>query len=128
MANLYKVLIQHYAPKGSDTGVFRYLFAENDRQVFDWFESEKMFLEPFEEVEGYQTREDYISNKISNRGDINDEYLELEDLHYGVTIYGWTLEIEDVYANSATWKGLWALDILNDLTGECTFEKPKVLK
>lgn len=105
---LYEIMIEHFARKGSEKGIYTYLVAESNEDVYEWLKLEKelkdgrqLFL-PYsiEENESedfiiYDDKynelgvEKYKERIIRLQGDLNDEELDLDDLDYGRTVAGW---------------------------------------
>lgn len=108
--NLYQIMLEHYAPKDSEKGIFTYLAAESDDQVFEWLkndpklkdgrhlftgydmveddeESYEIYDEDYNEI-GTETAKERL---IRLKGDLNDPDVELSDLYYGRTLIGWNV-------------------------------------
>lgn len=106
--NLYEIILEHYAPKDSERGIFTYLLTNSDEEVYEWLktnpnlsdgrsiytpyednEEDDTFFEIYNddfEVVGY---EKYKDRMIRLKGELNDENAELSDLYYGKTLVGW---------------------------------------
>lgn len=106
--NLYEIMLMHFAPRGSEQGIFTYLLARSDEEVYEWLktnpslpdgrslytpfydsESDNKTFEIYNaeyEVVGHET---YRERIIRLKGDLNDEDVELSDLYYGQTLVGW---------------------------------------
>jgi len=109
--NLYKKIFEHFSQKDSKTGDKDYFIAENDEEaykiVFENDEDSKYFThnvfnwENSQEYEDGDKRtlneleKDLREEIIRERGDINLE-VELADLYYGATLYGWELVFKDI--------------------------------
>ena len=111
--NLYEIKFIHFSPKDSKTGSVGYLLAENNEEVFNWFatdptlnnirvysgydeeeldEVHDIYNDNYEEI-GKETKRDRL---IRLCGEMFDDEVELYDLYYGKTLYGWELKKEDV--------------------------------
>nr|WP_241264921.1 hypothetical protein [Bacillus velezensis] len=108
LMNLYEINFKHFAPKDSEQGIFTYLYAKTDNDVYEWLKTDPKLSngrwiytdykdqeeegEKFEiyddtfEIVGYETYKERI---IRLKGEINDESVELNDLYYGQTLIGW---------------------------------------
>lgn len=106
--NLYEIMLKHFAPRGSEQGIFTYLIAGSDEEVYEWlktnpslsdgrslntpfddYENDKKMLEIYNvdyEIVGHET---YREKIIRLKGDLNDDDVELSDLYYGQTLVGW---------------------------------------
>jgi hypothetical protein len=111
--NLYEIKFTHFSPKSSKTGSVGYLLAENNEEVFNWFATNPTLNnirvysgydeEELDEVHathhfnysaiGEETKRDRL---IRLCGEMFDDEVELYDLYYGKTLYGWELKKEDV--------------------------------
>lgn len=106
--NLYEIMLEHYAPKDSEQGIYTYLIAESDETVFDWVAAEHTLKdgrvlyncyrgteEDGESYELYDSNYDVIGEEtfkekmVRLKGDMNDDDVELTDLYYGKTLIGW---------------------------------------
>lgn len=113
MKNLYKIHFEHYAPKDSEKGIYTYLAAQNDEEVYEWLksnptlknqqqifncyeDSEEDSYEVFDEKFNVVGTETFKERMIRLNGDINDEEEELDDLYYGATLMGWKLVKEEI--------------------------------
>lgn len=112
--NLYEIMMEHFAPKDSEKGIYTYLVANSDEEVYEWLKLEKelkdgrqIFLswsykENEETFDIYDEDYNVIGNEsfkekmIRIKGDINDEDVELTDLYYGRTLVGWDLVKENI--------------------------------
>ncbi|MFB5758954.1 hypothetical protein [Paenibacillus medicaginis] len=113
--NLYEIKIEHYAPKDSQQGILTYLVANSDEDVYEWLKSDpkldrdRWVYTPYKDNEddentydiygeNYEVigEESYKERMIRLRGEMNDESVELSDLYYGKTLYGWNLVKEDI--------------------------------
>jgi hypothetical protein len=127
--NLYKITFTHYAPKDSEQGIKALVLAENDEQVYNWIASEPTTKEggmynSWKERENYEwdveaeawmdedgndanvywydengDLEDFKSRMLRLKGEDNDDEVELNDLYYGETLYGWELLKENTSAD-----------------------------
>jgi len=112
--NLYSIEFIHYSPKDSEQGIKCLLLAENDEQVFNFIDemyqyntwSEYETDESFKDENKFDIYDDDDLNIIGTetfkermirlKGQMNDEDYELQDLYYGVTLYGWKLLKENI--------------------------------
>lgn len=98
--NLYKVMMEHFAPKDSEKGIYTYLIAESDKEVYEWIKSEKRLKDGRVIYNGWSEYEDddeeFEERIINVKGQMYDDELELTDLYYGVTLMGWDLEKENL--------------------------------
>ncbi|MGG0308333.1 hypothetical protein ABEY43_07035 [Priestia megaterium] len=113
--NLYKIMLEHFAPKDSEKGIFTYLIAKTDEEVYEWIAAEKKTKDERtiynswkcneEDIGSFEIYNDnydvigeetYKERMIRLKGDINDEDAELEDLYYGKTLLGWDLVKESI--------------------------------
>ena len=102
---LYKILIEHCAPRDRIVAVAGYLYAENDRDVYFYVDKhlnydawEDRHDEAIENEEPFYIYDDdyneigaetYRERLIRLRGSMNDENSSYDDAYYGVTHYGW---------------------------------------
>lgn len=111
---LHKILVKHWAPKGSYDGMAGYVIAENERAILDhldspdysytygaWAEKEDNgdvydITDEHYRVIGTET---YLQRMLRLRGEYNDE-TSVDDAFYMVTHYGWDegVEISEVDA------------------------------
>jgi len=106
--NLYKIIVEHCAPKDCHKSIACLLFAKDDEAVYEWLKKGYNDLEETFILTGYEYREDetftlydddyneigeetFKERMIRLKGLINDEDEEYDDLYYGKTIYGWKL-------------------------------------
>lgn len=102
--NLYSIIFTHYSPKDSEDGIKILVLAENDEQVYmyiasepsgiynSWSENEKDDVDISDDedhLEGFKSR------MLRLKGEVNDDSVELSDLYYGRTLYGWELIVEN---------------------------------
>lgn len=100
---LFKIHVEHFSQKDSHESVETFLLAHDDEAVYYWIDKEKEFgcwsdrnhedgktdiYNDDCEVIGQET---YKQKMIRICGEFYDEDLELDDLYYGKTIYGWEL-------------------------------------
>ncbi|MFP3830772.1 hypothetical protein, partial [Pseudomonas sp. SIMBA_021] len=38
--NLYEIMLEHFAPKGSERGIFTYVLAQSDEEVYEWLKTD----------------------------------------------------------------------------------------
>ena len=104
--NLYKIMMEHHAPKDNKQGIYTYLAADASEDVYEWLKKEirlkddriiyvnyKMDEEYDECEDGEETFKDRI---IRVQGCMYDEYTEYSDLYYGKTVMGWSIVKEDI--------------------------------
>ncbi|MGZ9868171.1 hypothetical protein ACU3L3_07090 [Priestia endophytica] len=113
--NLYEIMLEHYSPKDSEKGIFTYLVAQSDEEVYEWLKANpklkdgRWLLTTFEDYErdektyeiyddDYEVigEESFKEKMIRLKGTINDEDQSFDDLYYGLTLYGWELVKEDI--------------------------------
>ena len=104
--NLYKVLFMHYSPKDSREGVWGFVLAEDDAQVFDklvslhgpchWGD------EPIETWDEVKKEIVEVSRRDKIIQECGDYWVEdLGERHYGVTQWKWELIIDVDHCGSA---------------------------
>lgn len=98
--NLYRVLIGHLSPKDSQAGIYCYMIAKDDKEVFDRLKKEMYWddLDEYDEDEAsYDMDGDIINTEyiIKNKGDWNSE---VTDLYYGASICKWELVKKNISA------------------------------
>lgn len=119
--NLYKILVEHSAPKDNLKSIVCYLYAASDEAVYEWLKTEPkintvdgeqslfnswadketeldeddkpMLYQTFEEDAPELEWKPYI---ISLKGEFNDPGYDYSDAYYGITLYGWDLVKADV--------------------------------
>ncbi|MGG0667824.1 hypothetical protein ABE073_04760 [Lederbergia citrisecunda] len=113
--NLYEIMMEHYAPKDSQKGIYTYLVAECDEAVYEWLKQEKQLKDErviynsykyseedddiFElyddnyEVVGTET---FKERMIRLKGNLYDEEESFDDLYYGKTLLGWKTVKEEI--------------------------------
>ncbi|MET3209658.1 UNVERIFIED_CONTAM: hypothetical protein ABIC26_002605 [Paenibacillus sp. PvR008] len=113
--NLYKIMFEHFSQKDSQKGILTYLVANSDSEVYEWLKSEPSsedwgsiynnyeYKEKDNEVfDVYDNdfsivdQESFRDRMIRLNGDMYDEEVELSDLYYGATLYGWILVKENI--------------------------------
>jgi hypothetical protein len=120
--NLYEIILEHFSQKGSKRGIFTYLFANSNEEVYEWLKTNPTLKDGRWVVVCYEDSEkdgdtfeiydnDYNiigtetfkEKMIRLHGDLYDEDAELCDedaelcdLYYGRTLIGWKLIKEDV--------------------------------
>ncbi|RXZ77955.1 hypothetical protein EBB07_28255 [Paenibacillaceae bacterium] len=113
--NLYKIMFIHYSPRDSQKGILTYLVANTDEEVYEWLKSDPKLPDEMyifttykdserdeESFNLYDDEYNIIGNEffkeriVRMRGDMFDKELELNDLYYGRTLFGWGLVKEDV--------------------------------
>ncbi|MWV44825.1 hypothetical protein GRF59_14485 [Paenibacillus sp. HJL G12] len=113
--NLYKIMFEHYSQKDSKVGTITHLVARSDEEVYEWLKNEprlsdgsviynsyKYSEEDDETFEIYDAdynvigTESFKERMIRLHGEMFDEDKELNDLYYGLTLYGWQKVKEDI--------------------------------
>lgn len=105
---LYRILMEHYAPKGSQQGIYTYLAAETSEDVYEWLKKENNLKdgriiyanysmgEEHDEDEREEGEELFKERVIRVQGCMYDEYTEYHDLYYGKTVIGWDVVNEGI--------------------------------
>lgn len=97
---LYKILVEHYAPRDSHRAIECFLTADNDEEVYNWLDTKQCgyYSDLEDEVDGFHIydkgynvvgHETFKEHIIRCRGEMFSENVELGDLYYGRTVYGW---------------------------------------
>lgn len=98
---LYKIRVEHCAPKDRHESIEAFLAAENDEAVYTWIDKEKEYggwteqndegdvLDIYDKDYNVIGQESYKDKIIRIKGDINDEDQNCDDSYYGLTFYGW---------------------------------------
>lgn len=111
--NLYKIILEHYAPKDKEVGIFTYLTANSDEDIYEWLKNEPTLQDGrwitvswvYKDEECFTIYNDdcdpvgeetFKERMIRLKGDINDDEADLDDLYYGRTLFGWELIKESV--------------------------------
>jgi len=111
--NLYSIDFVHYAPRGSEEGMFGYIAANNDEGVYEWIKSEPSINSHKKLYSSYEDREEesydiydenyklvgaesFKEKMIRLCGEMNDPDAEVDDTYYGVTLLGWSIIKEDI--------------------------------
>lgn len=108
LMNLYEINFKHFAPKDSEQGIFTYLYAKTDSDVYEWLKTDPKLSNGRSIYTDYKDNEEegktfeiydnsfniigletYKERIIRLKGVINDESVELNDLFYGQTLIGW---------------------------------------
>jgi len=113
MKHLYRIEVEHAAPKDLISAIAGYVIAENEEKLYDYLASCNNRYEPKclkistgwkynykensdnNELYEYYDEEDNIHTEnwkermIRLKGEIGDEERDYPDAHYGVTYYGW---------------------------------------
>lgn len=99
-------MMEHYAPKDSQQGIYTYLVAETSEDVYEWLKKEIELKdgriiyvnysmdEEYDEPE--ENEESFRDRTIRVQGCMYDENTEYNDLYYGKTVIGWSIIKEDV--------------------------------
>lgn len=111
--NLYSINFTHYAPKGSEEGIYGYIVTNDDEGVYEWIKSEPQVSQGHTLWNSYEDREEeeyelydndynvigietFKERMVRLHGEMYDEQAEVSDAYYGVTHYGWSLVKENV--------------------------------
>ena len=100
---LYRILLEHYAPKDSKRAIDCFVIADNDEQVYEWLKENRSTSYKYQEEENelYDIKSteypwstirsdvEFKDKIIYYRGCMNDPDTEYEDLYYGKTVWGW---------------------------------------
>lgn len=108
--NLYEIMLEHFSQKDSEKGIYTYLVANSDEEVYEWLKYEQKLKDGrrvFVSYEDYENdgdvfdiyddkynvvgQETFKERMIRLKGDLNDEEKELSDLYYGATLIGWKI-------------------------------------
>lgn len=120
MKNLYRVIIGHYSQKDSQAGIYTYLVAENDEDVYNQLDEEFDYSwYDCDDEEDCQTDCDgddmNKKNILENKGDWNKE---VSDLYYGASVSKWELVKKNITEEEiATLKSIGIFEdkeIIND--------------
>jgi hypothetical protein len=115
--NLYKIEFLHASPKDVEYGMKCLLLAENNEQVYEWIKSSP-------NIDGNQLFNSWTSNELDEHtytlldddyneigtetfkekiirlnGQMNDDSYDFSDAYYGITLFGWSLLIENSEAD-----------------------------
>jgi len=113
--NLYEIRFVHYAPRDDEEGIFNYLVANSDEDVYEWLKSDPELKDGRHIFTGYKFKEEddevfevyndnyrvigtetFKERMLRLKGDMLDEEAELNDLYYGKTLWGWRLVKENI--------------------------------
>lgn len=113
--NIYEIMLEHYAQKGSEKGILTYLAAQSDEEVYEWLKSDPTLKDERSLYTSYKDNENdekvfeiyddnyevvgeeaFKERMIRLKGDLHDEDADFSDLYYGKTLIGWKLVKEDV--------------------------------
>lgn len=103
--NLYQIMIRHYAPKDYEDGIYTYLVAESDEDVYEWIKEENKLKDGRYLFNIYKDAEEdgdmlgdipFRDSIIASQGCMSNEYMEVSDLYYGATEIGWSMVKEDI--------------------------------
>lgn len=108
-------MFEHFSPKDSQQGLITYLVANSSEDVYEWFKKEpqlpdgnRLFnsykyseednkvFELYDDKYNIIGEENFKEKMIRLGGEMFDEDRELNDLYYGLTLYGWELVKEGV--------------------------------
>ncbi|MDY8021116.1 hypothetical protein [Paenibacillus polymyxa] len=115
---VYKIMFEHFSQKDSQKGILTYLAADSDSEVYEWLKSEPSsenwgniynnYNHKEEDNEVFDIydndfsivdQESFRDRMIRLHGDMFDENVELSDLYYGATLYGWEVVKENISFN-----------------------------
>lgn len=99
--NIYKILVKHFAQKGSHESIECLLLASSDEEVYKWLnvklygyfsdrEQDSEF-DIYDENYNVIGKENYKDRMLRIKGELFDEEIALDDLYYGKSLYGWEL-------------------------------------
>lgn len=96
--NLYKIKMQHFSPKDSEEGIVGFLYAKNDEQVYEFLKTDPKFdnlhiLNCWDDKENDDIT--FKKSLLKHQGEINNDDIEVHDLYYGCTLYGWEIICEE---------------------------------
>lgn len=112
--NLYALKFRHYSQKDSREGIIAYVIAESSEDIYEWLKSEPRVngdgiynSYKYKEEDGVSFNlydkdykvigtETFKERMIRLNGEMYDEDVEISDLYYGLTHYGWELISEGV--------------------------------
>lgn len=119
--NLYRIIVEHSAPKDQHTAIQGYVLAENDEEVYKhidenhnysgWAEKSDLTWEEYCEQEGLDATEEdpedyeglygkeFMQSIIGTHGEIDREDNDYSDAYYGVTYWGWEMVKENIGFN-----------------------------
>jgi hypothetical protein len=94
--NLYQVNIKHLASKDSANGIYCYLFAESNEDVYEWIKKETYSEDEIDTLfvswEDYEEDYENFKEDVVEACDIEDtDYASYDDLYYGKTFVSWKL-------------------------------------
>lgn len=103
--NLYQIMIRHYAPKDYEDGIYTYLVAESDEDVYEWVKEESQLKDGRYLFNIYKDAEEdgdmlddvpFKDSIIASQGCMYNDCMEVSDLYYGATQIGWKMVKEDI--------------------------------
>ena len=100
--NIYKINVEHAAPKNSWTNIECFLLAEDEESVYQWLDekesgcwsdrgNEDGLIDIYDEDYNVIGQESYKEKMLRIKGEINDDDRSFDDAYYGLTFYGWEL-------------------------------------
>lgn len=96
---LFEIISNHYSPKDCHSSTMDYVLAEDENQVYDFIKDKYGWIGDEDELYwDEETKEETATHResvIKNQGELEEEQY-LNDLYYGVTLYGWEIIAEDV--------------------------------
>ena len=117
--NLYKIHVEHFSQKDSHKSVEVFLLAEDGEAVYNWIDREREWggWTDYNDEDGESIGGETFKEKmIRIGGEFYDEDLELCDLYYGKTLYGWeSMPKEMMSTRVAALKGLGMLEEVNPM-------------
>lgn len=100
---LYKILVDHYSPKDNQIGTICMKVFNTTDELYNYFknpytketyinteEYPSLYMEFFDNKDTKEEEADYKEQWLANEGDIDAEYVEYQDLYYGLSVYGFT--------------------------------------
>jgi len=121
--SLYKIYVRHFSQKDSHESVECFLVAESDDEVYLWLDEKQYglwsdrndedgLIDIYDDDYNVIGTESYKENMIRINGEFFDEELELEDLYYGKTIYGWKkMNDENIIIKTQSLRSLEMLEV-----------------
>lgn len=100
---LYKIIVEHSSPKDSQYGTICMKVFNTTDELYDYFknpytketyinteEYPSLYMDFFDNEDTKKEEADYKEQWLANEGDIDAEYVEYQDLYYGLSVYGFT--------------------------------------
>ena len=100
--NIYRINVEHAAPKANWTNIECFLLAEDDESVYQWIDKkchgcwshvdeEGDTYEIYDEDYNVIGKESYREKILRLKGEINDDSRDYADAYYGLEFFGWEL-------------------------------------